>query len=68
VYHIPDRLAKEVWAYLDHREKDGYSLRTVDVYGIDPHTGEEVILHTGVRPVVPLVDSTLSVLTERREC
>ena len=62
MYHIPD-----VWAYLDHREKDGYSLRTVDVYGIDPHTGEEVVLHTGVRPV-PLVDSTLSVLTERREC
>ncbi|KWU41044.1 ChaC-like protein [Rhodotorula sp. JG-1b] len=41
-------LAQEVWAYLDHREKDGYSLRTVDVYGIDPHTGKEVVLHAGV--------------------
>lgn len=48
VYHIPPELAAEIWAYLDHREKDGYTLRTVDVFGVDPATGEEVIVQRGV--------------------
>ncbi|GAA5882362.1 hypothetical protein JCM3774_004320 [Rhodotorula dairenensis] len=52
VYHIPPELAGEIWAYLDHREKDGYSLRTVDVFGIDSRTGAEVVLHRGVKVYV----------------
>ena len=35
VFRIPDDIAKEVWDYLDHREKDGYTRKIVDVYGKD---------------------------------
>ncbi|KAI5477582.1 cation transport protein ChaC [Pseudohyphozyma bogoriensis] len=42
VYTIPAELAATVWPYLDHREKDGYTLRTVDVFGVGPN-GEEIV-------------------------
>jgi len=46
VYRIPDTIAPEVWAYLDHREKDGYTLRTEDVYSLKD--GEEVVVEKDV--------------------
>jgi hypothetical protein len=46
VYRIPDAIAPEVWAYLDHREKDGYTLRTEDVYSLKD--GEEVVVEKDV--------------------
>lgn len=49
VYHIPPELEGEIWPYLHHREKDGYTLRTVDVFGIDAETGGEVIVQKDVR-------------------
>ncbi|POY72952.1 hypothetical protein BMF94_4028 [Rhodotorula taiwanensis] len=52
VYYIPPDLETEIWAYLDHREKDGYSLRTVDVFGVDSATGREVVVQRGVRVYV----------------
>ncbi|GAA6033302.1 hypothetical protein JCM8097_006681 [Rhodosporidiobolus ruineniae] len=51
VYYVPPDRAEEIWAYLDHREKDGYTLRTVDVYGIDEN-GKEVVVEEGVRVYV----------------
>lgn len=48
MYYIPPDLETEIWAYLDHREKDGYSLRTVDVFGVDSATGREVVVQRGV--------------------
>lgn len=34
IYKIPEEQSIEIWAYLDHREKDGYSMRLVDVFSI----------------------------------
>ncbi|PRQ70017.1 ChaC-like protein [Rhodotorula toruloides] len=51
VYRIPKERSDEIWAYLDHREKDGYTLRTVDVYGVEEN-GNEVIVEEGVRVYV----------------
>ncbi|GAA6003541.1 hypothetical protein JCM10207_000382 [Rhodosporidiobolus poonsookiae] len=51
VYYIPPDQANEIWAYLDHREKDGYTLRTVDVYGVNEQN-EEVIVEKDVRVYV----------------
>jgi len=46
VFRIPDAIAAEVWAYLNHREKDGYTLRTEDVYS--QRDGEEVVIEKDV--------------------
>lgn len=48
VYYVPQDRSDEVWAYLDHREKDGYTLRSVDVYGVDAD-GREMVVEAGVR-------------------
>jgi len=48
VYYVPQDRSDEVWAYLDHREKDGYTLRSVDVYGVDTD-GREMVVEAGVR-------------------
>lgn len=47
VYRIPVEEAEKIWAYLDHREKDGYTMRTVDVFGIGDH-GEEIVVEKDV--------------------
>lgn len=47
VYRIPPESAVEIWEYLDHREKDGYTMRTVDVRGIVD--GEDVVIEKDVR-------------------
>ncbi|KAK2467508.1 hypothetical protein APHAL10511_000363 [Amanita phalloides] len=45
-YTIDPAYASEVRDYLDYREKDGYTLETLDIYNIDPDTTQErVILH-----------------------
>ena len=63
VYRIPRELADEIWAYLDHREKDGYTMRTVDVWGLVD--GREVIVEKDVRfslfPVCERTDQAHSV-------
>ncbi|GAA5847836.1 hypothetical protein JCM9279_006658 [Rhodotorula babjevae] len=59
VYHIPSepaQLSDEIWAYLDHREKDGYTLRSVDVFGIDER-GDEVVIESGVKVYVGETDN-----------
>ncbi|KAH8927822.1 ChaC-like protein [Atractiella rhizophila] len=44
-YLIDPAYEKEVFAYLDHREKDGYTLRNVDLYGpSEDGTGERVLV------------------------
>ncbi|KAG7095788.1 hypothetical protein E1B28_006489 [Marasmius oreades] len=44
-YTIDPVYEAEVRDYLDYREKDGYTMETLDVYGIDETGGERVILH-----------------------
>ncbi|GAA6019771.1 hypothetical protein JCM11491_005246 [Sporobolomyces phaffii] len=56
IYHIPPENSAEIWAYLDHREKDGYTQRTVDVYGLTP-AGDECIVERGVRVYVGETDN-----------
>ncbi|KAJ3727248.1 ChaC-like protein [Lentinula guzmanii] len=36
---------KEVRGYLDYREKDGYTLETVDVWGVESNGQETIVLH-----------------------
>lgn len=48
-YKIDPHYAREVKEYLDHREKDGYSCQSVDVYQIDAR-GEEIVRVPGVCP------------------
>lgn len=50
VYRIPANIADTIWPYLDHREKDGYTLRTVDVWGIKD--GQEVIIEKDVSAAI----------------
>jgi cation transport regulator ChaC len=50
VYRIPDDIAKEVWDYLDHREKDGYTRKVVDVHGMDDQ-GNDIIVEKDVSPL-----------------
>lgn len=47
IYYIPPERSTEIWAYLDHREKDGYTQRTVDVYGTTLD-GQEYIVEKDV--------------------
>jgi glutathione-specific gamma-glutamylcyclotransferase len=47
VFRVPSEEADEIWAYLDHREKDGYTMRTVDVYGLGEN-GEEIVVEKDV--------------------
>ncbi|KAF9042406.1 ChaC-like protein [Panaeolus papilionaceus] len=45
-YTIDPAYESEVRDYLDYREKDGYTMETLNIYGIDPSTKEEkVIIH-----------------------
>lgn len=43
-YRIDPSHAEEVKAYLDHREKDGYTCQQVDVWNIDHELGREKIV------------------------
>ncbi|GAA5997760.1 hypothetical protein JCM5350_003950 [Sporobolomyces pararoseus] len=56
IYYIPPENSEEIWAYLDHREKDGYTQRTVDVYGTTSD-GEEYIVEKDVRVYVGETDN-----------
>ncbi|KAJ4485219.1 ChaC-like protein [Lentinula aciculospora] len=47
-YTIDPAYEKEVRDYLDYREKDGYTLETVDVWGLNAKGEESITLH-GVR-------------------
>ncbi|KIK51966.1 hypothetical protein GYMLUDRAFT_100912 [Collybiopsis luxurians FD-317 M1] len=47
-YTIDPAHETEVRAYLDYREKDGYTLEKVDVWGVDSN-GEEKVVQHGVR-------------------
>jgi hypothetical protein len=51
-YTINPAYVAEVRDYLDYREKDGYTLETLDLYTIDDGV-ESVIIH-GVRPLPPM--------------
>ncbi|KAF8883822.1 ChaC-like protein [Infundibulicybe gibba] len=45
-YTIDPVFEAEVREYLDYREKDGYTMETLDIYGIDQTTGtERVLIH-----------------------
>mmetsp|Transcript_20797 Transcript_20797/g.26303 ORF Transcript_20797/g.26303 Transcript_20797/m.26303 type:complete len:136 (-) Transcript_20797:29-436(-) len=57
VYYVPEHLVPETLAYLDHREKGGYSRHTVTVWNIDAE-GEEIV-------VVP--EALLYIATEENE-
>lgn len=60
IYHIPSNSkSQEIWSYLDHREKDGYTLRTVDVFDTN-EDGEEVVVEKNVRAIALFSTSTLS--------
>ncbi|GAA6001812.1 gamma-glutamylcyclotransferase [Rhodotorula paludigena] len=49
IYYIPSGPpGDEIWAYLDHREKDGYSLVSLDVYNVDDQ-GNEFIVERDVK-------------------
>ncbi|GAA5855969.1 hypothetical protein JCM5353_008009, partial [Sporobolomyces roseus] len=56
IYHIPPTNSAEIWAYLDHREKDGYTQRKVDVYGTNP-AGNEFVVQKDVRVYVGEIDN-----------
>jgi cation transport protein ChaC len=51
IYAIPQEQesSEAVWEYLDHREKDGYSLKEVDVFSIVD--GVEVMIERAVSPL-----------------
>jgi cation transport regulator ChaC len=51
VYEIDPMYADQVQAYMDHREKDGYSLEQVDVWGVVD--GQETIIQKSVRALSP---------------
>ncbi|KAF5340542.1 hypothetical protein D9757_014847 [Collybiopsis confluens] len=44
-YTIDPAYEVEVREYLDYREKDGYTLETVDVWGVDANGVEKTLLH-----------------------
>ncbi|GAA5974864.1 hypothetical protein JCM11641_008402 [Rhodosporidiobolus odoratus] len=56
IYYISPEQHDDVWAYLDHREKDGYSLKTVDVYGVNDKN-EKVVVEKDVRVYVAETDN-----------
>uniref|UniRef100_A0A0W0EZN8 glutathione-specific gamma-glutamylcyclotransferase n=1 Tax=Moniliophthora roreri TaxID=221103 RepID=A0A0W0EZN8_MONRR len=47
-YTIDPVYEAEVRDYLDYREKDGYTMETLDVYGVNEQTGQETVLLHGV--------------------
>ncbi|KAM0746039.1 ChaC-like protein [Meredithblackwellia eburnea MCA 4105] len=51
VYRIPVELEETIWPYLDHREKDGYTLRELDVFGVD-EAGKEILVEPGCKVYV----------------
>ncbi|TFK23729.1 ChaC-like protein [Coprinopsis marcescibilis] len=44
-YTIDPAYVAEVRDYLDYREKDGYTLETLDVYGVDANGKDTIIIH-----------------------
>ncbi|KAG2024092.1 hypothetical protein CC2G_001681 [Coprinopsis cinerea AmutBmut pab1-1] len=44
-YTIDPAYVAEVRDYLDYREKDGYTLETLDIYNVDSQGNESVIIH-----------------------
>ncbi|KAK4046886.1 hypothetical protein OIV83_005782 [Microbotryomycetes sp. JL201] len=56
VYRIPEDDGEEIWAYLDHREKDGYTVRHVDVYNLDEQ-GREIVVEHNCRVYVGETDN-----------
>lgn len=71
-YTIDPAHASEVREYLDFREKNGYTPQSVDVYGIDEATKEELVINRDTLVYVGLPDnpafigpSPLSQLAER---
>ncbi|KAK4050020.1 hypothetical protein OIO90_005210 [Microbotryomycetes sp. JL221] len=51
VYRIPEQDSEQIWQYLDHREKDGYTIRKVNVYSIDAQ-GQEIVIESNCRVYV----------------
>ncbi|SCV72595.1 BQ2448_4132 [Microbotryum intermedium] len=60
IYRIPPSQATEIWAYLDYREKDGYTQRQVVVYGIDAQ-GKEIVIEHNVSRLRRPIRSSLSI-------
>ncbi|KIM47334.1 hypothetical protein M413DRAFT_440776 [Hebeloma cylindrosporum] len=46
-YTIDSAYEAEVRDYLDYREKDGYTMETLDIHGINADGNETVIIHNG---------------------
>ncbi|PPQ83840.1 hypothetical protein CVT25_000899 [Psilocybe cyanescens] len=44
-YTIDPVYEAEVREYLDYREKDGYTMETLNIYGVDTNGTEQVIIH-----------------------
>lgn len=64
VYRIPSDIAEHVWKYLDHREKDGYTMRHVEVYGLDDD-GNETTVEKNVSSGLPF-DGALELMHDTR--
>ncbi|KAJ7584969.1 ChaC-like protein [Mycena floridula] len=47
-YTIDPAYEAEVRDYLDYREKDGYTMETLDVFGFDEQRTERVIVHNAI--------------------
>jgi len=56
-FTIDPAYATEVRAYLDHREKDGYTLERVDVYGLVDGAREAVVILPGAECYVAQNDN-----------
>ncbi|KAJ8082064.1 hypothetical protein PM082_007910 [Marasmius tenuissimus] len=68
-YTIDPVYEAEVRDYLDYREKDGYTMETLDVHGIDHETGQERVILHGVYCYVGRNDNpSFSKLLIRRLC
>lgn len=60
IYEIPEEGARAVWDYLDHREKDGYTLEKVDVF--DRVGTEELLIQKDVSPSSASSNPTLTIM------